>query len=142
MLPNGSSRLEVLPFNLLKPAQETLIWYLGWMSPQSPQFYVLQDIYRLHLQDIYDHGFRSRSICEQDRQTAQPAVDTAEQIGFNRHVVFRSIFPNAEALTFKKLTPVLYLSNEIDSLRVSSGKTRQSAIAEHRGHGAYCEILK
>ncbi len=110
-----SIELDVLPFTLLEPAQDLLLWYRGSMDQQQGQFYVSPELFRLHLQDIYDHGFRSISIAEKDRATAQLAIDIAEDVGFTRHIVLRSIPFNAEALHFKSLTPVFYLSDEMDA---------------------------
>ncbi len=133
--------LEVLPFRLMEPAQDLLIWYRGSMDLRQSQFYVSPEMFRIQLQDIYDHGFRSISVCERDRATAQLAVDIAEQVGFDRHIVFRLIPANAEALRFSKLKPVFYLSDELDVRMLTSDGLKESSIAEHRGHGAYCEIL-
>jgi len=133
--------LEVLPFSLIKPVQDLMIWYRGSMDPSQAQFYVSPEMFRIHLQDIYDHGFRSISVCERDRATAQLAVDIAEEVGFDRHIVFRLVPINAEALHFSKLKPVLYLSDELDTRMRDSDGLRESSIAEHRGHGAYCSIL-
>jgi len=134
-------QLEVLPFSLRQPAQDLMIWYRGSLDSRQSQFYVSPEMFRIQLQDIYDHGFRSISICERDRATAQLAVDIAEAVGFDRHIVFRLIPVNAEALRFSKAKPVFYLSDELDACMLNAGESRESAVAEHRGHGAYCEIL-
>lgn len=133
--------LDVLPFSLMEPKQDLMIWYRGSLDPRQSQFYVSPELFRTQLQDIYDHGFRSISVCERDRTTAQLAIDIAEEIGFARHVLFRLIPANAEALRFSKLTPVFYLSEELDNYMLDSDEPKQSYLSEHRGNGAYCQIL-
>ena len=134
--------LEVLPFTLLEAPQDLLLWYRGSIDPQQAQFYVPPELFRRHLQDIYEHGFRSISIGEKERTMAQQAIDMAEEVGFDRNIVFRQIPFNAEALRFTKLRPVYLLSDEIDAQWLRSGNLSDAAVAAHRGHGVYCDILK
>jgi hypothetical protein len=133
--------LKVLPFTLAQPHQDLLIWYRGSMDPRQSQFHVSPSLFQLHLQDIYDHGFRSISICETDRSIAQAAIDIAEQVGFDRHIVFRNILYNAQALNFKKLKPIFLLSDEIDNQTYSPDITCESRISQHKDHGKYCQFL-
>lgn len=106
--------LEVLPIILLEPKQDLMIWYKGSLDWRNSQHYVTEKVFEAQLKDVYDAGFRSLSFNECDAKYAQKAIDIAERIGFNGHALFNRPYPALETLRFSKLTPVYFLSDELD----------------------------
>lgn len=110
-----STLIDVLPIVLLSPRQDLMIWYKGTIDWRNTQHYVSPDTLKLQLRDIYEHGFRSLSMQESEFGNAQQVIDIAEEIGFDRHILLHPPFPpSLTQLRFSKLTPVFYLSDEID----------------------------
>ena len=108
--------LEVLPIKLVEPEQDLFIWYKGTLDCNRPQHYVRPEVFRAQLQDIYSHGFRSISLNEVKPSLLQQALNIANSIGFNRHVLLTA--PHPESFTqidFKNLRPVYYISDELDT---------------------------
>ncbi len=109
-------QLEVLPVKLLQPEQDLFIWYKGTLDCRWPQHYVPEEIFRAHLADIYDHGFRSISLNEHEPQYLQKALNIAHSIGFNRNVLLTAPYPERfSKIDFHQLTPIYYVSDEIDA---------------------------
>jgi hypothetical protein len=108
-------KIELAPIRLDEPTQERFLWYRGKLDWRDSQHYVNEDIFRAQLRDILEHGFTSVSISEIDRTLAQRAIEIVEQVGFNRYIVFLPPFPgDPHTLKYKSVTPVVYLSDEID----------------------------
>lgn len=119
--------LQVYPFVLDEPCQDLMLWYRGTLGQRDLQHYVSLKTFREELQDIYNHGFRSFTLSEEDHQLAQLALDTAQQVGFSRNVLFVAPYPERFAdLRLGKLTPLFYLSDELDA------QTDKADIAECR----------
>jgi hypothetical protein len=109
-------QIEVLPFDLLDAAQDLFIWYKGTLDCHRVQNYVTEEIFRAQLQDVYDTGFRSISINESNTELLQKAINIADSIGFRRNVVLTASTPDAlTRIDFRQLTPVYYVSDEIDA---------------------------
>jgi hypothetical protein len=109
--------VRVYPFTLLPARQELFLWYKGTLGPlRSPQFHVPESLFQAQLQDIYNHGFRSVALGETYPRKAQRAIEIAETVGFAHNVVFQWPFPRKmKTLTFKQVTPAVYVSDEIDA---------------------------
>ncbi len=108
-------KIEVMPIKLEEATQERLIWYRGKLDWRDPQHFVGEENFRAQLRDIRAHGFTSVSISETDRTLAQRAIELVEEAGFNRSLVFLPPFPgDPHTLKFTSVTPVVYLSDEID----------------------------
>ena len=106
-------QIEVLPFCLLEPGQDRLIWYKGTLDPYSAQHSLSRSDMEVQLRDIWAHGFCSLTIHEKTVAKAQIVIDMAESIGFDRHAVLLVPHP-IHRLRFRKLKPVYYLSDEFD----------------------------
>lgn len=121
--------VEVLPFRLMSPRQDLMLWYRGTLDQSNSQHAVDETTLRMQLQDIFDHGFCSVTISEEDTDSAQKVIDIAESVGFDRHIMFTPPYPRQfERLHFTKSTPLFYLSDEIDA---QSGEKREKAIRRH-----------
>jgi hypothetical protein len=108
-------QVEVLPIDLLAPGQDLFIWYKGTLDCRAPQHYVPPPLLRAQLQDIYDHGFSSLSLNETDPARLQQAVNIADGVGFKRNIVVTVSHPDRfKEVDFKRLTPVYYVSDEMD----------------------------
>jgi hypothetical protein len=109
--------MEVYPFQLAEAKHILCCWYKGTLDwKRSPQHYVSEKTMRYQLQDIYDHGFRSILFTEGREIQAQKAIAIAEEIGFNQYVFWHPPYPNKElGLKMQKLTPVYYVSSELDA---------------------------
>jgi len=107
--------LEVYPISLVQARQDAMIWFKGSLDWRDRQHYVPEKIFRRQLEDIYNTGFRSVSINETDTSLTQRAIDIAEQIGFNRHLlIFWPRSNDLHKLRFRKATPVYFISDELD----------------------------
>jgi hypothetical protein len=107
--------LEVYPITLAQSRQDALLFYRGSLDWRQPQHYVTEDQYRLQLEDIYRTGFRSVSINETDTQLTQHAIEIAEEIGFDRHLlIFWPRSNDLQKLRFRKTTPIYLVSDELD----------------------------
>ncbi len=124
-------QIDVLPYQLLQPPQEFFLWYKGSLDWRSAQHYVPESIYRLQLQDIFDHGFTSVSISETDTELAQRAIDIIEEIGFDRFIVLVPPFPELKKLRFGKTKPLVYLSDELDIHTQFPGSERPETLIDH-----------
>ena len=108
--------IEVLDLDLVEPAQDAMLWYRGTINCHHPHHYVRPDVFRIQLQDIYDHGFRSISLWETDAERLQQALNVAQSVGFSADVIldgFRE--PLWSSVDFGKLRPVAYVSDELDA---------------------------
>lgn len=105
--------VRVAPIKLLQPPQTFFIWYKGRLDQHCPQHYVTEQIFRLHLQDIHDHGFNSISLSDVDTDCAQKTIEIAEEIGF-QNILLTPPFPELTKLRFRKSHPIVYLSDELD----------------------------
>lgn len=106
--------IEVLPIRLLQPTQDFFIWYKGTLDCVLSQHHVSRALFTAQLRDIFAHGFTSFSLHESCPRFLQKALDLAHEIGFCRNVVL-SICPQKVAtIDFHDMTPVFYLSDEID----------------------------
>jgi hypothetical protein len=108
-------KLEVIPIKLVRPERDLFIWYKGTLDCSRPRHYLAEATFRAQLQDIYDHGFRSLSLNEYSATYLQRAVRIAEEVGFDGHALITPPYPRGfTRVKFKKLTPVFYVSDEID----------------------------
>lgn len=108
--------LEVLPFKLLEADQDLFIWFKGTLDCNQPQHYLDEKRFRVQLQDIYNHGFRSISLNEYNSDKLQRAVDIAASIGFNRNILLTALYPaRFSKVNFRQLTPIYYISDEMDA---------------------------
>lgn len=107
--------LDVLPIHLAEPKQDLIMAYKGCLSWQNRQHFVPADIFKAQLTDIYETGFRSLAINEFDTESAQHAIDIAEAIGFDRYILFSPASIDRDKLRFRKLTPIFFISDEIDA---------------------------
>lgn len=109
-------QLEVLPVKLLQPEQDLFIWYKGTLDCGWPQHHVQEEIFRAQLADIYDHGFRSLSLNEHEPEYLQRALNIAHSIGFKHNVLLTAPYPERfSKIDFHQLTPIYYVSDEIDA---------------------------
>lgn len=107
--------VEVLPITLLPPVQDLMIFYKGTSNWRNTQHYVSKTLMRTQLQDIWDHGFRSITIMEENTAAAQAVIDLAESVGFDRHLVLIRPYPKPmRALHFRRSQPICFLSDEMD----------------------------
>ena len=126
-------KIELAPIKLTEPPQERMLWYRGKLDWRDTQHFVCEDIFRAQLRDIFEHGFTSVSISETDRTLAQRAIEIVEEVGFNRQIVFLPPFPgDPHTLIYKSVTPVLYLSDEIDSHLAYAERNQDEHIMHHK----------
>jgi hypothetical protein len=93
-----------------------MLWYRGTINCHHPQHYVRPDVFRIQLQDIYDHGFRSISLWETDSARLQEALNIAQSVGFSGDVVMDGFRQELwSSVDFGKLRPVAYVSDELDA---------------------------
>lgn len=117
--------LEVLPLRLREATQDALLWYKGTLDCTAPQHYVPPHIFEAQLRDIFAHGFRSISLTETRPDTLRRALALARKAGFARNVVL--VEPYVEGMQaddFASLTPLYYLSDELDA-------RGQAAVSHH-----------
>jgi hypothetical protein len=108
--------LEVLPFALVEPAQDLMMWYKATLDCRLSQHWVTPAVYEAQLRDIHDHGFRSISINDHDPEFVRQAIEIARSVGFRRNLVLLEEYPPATvAQWLGPLTPVYYLSDELDA---------------------------
>ena len=109
-------RLEVLPLTLAEATQDLFLWYKGTLDCELPQHYVSESVFEAQLRDIYAHGFQSISLNEPRAEYRRRALEIAKRVGFRRNVVLSEPFDEAlEAEAYAPLTPVYYLSDELDA---------------------------
>jgi len=109
-------QVEVLPFKLLEADQDLFIWFKGTLDCNRPQHYLNEERFRAQLADIYDHGFRSISLNEDNSDLLQRTVDIANSIGFKRNVLLTAPYPSRfSRVNFRQFTPIYYISDEIDA---------------------------
>jgi hypothetical protein len=107
--------LEVYPIALAQPRQDAMIFYRGSLDWRQRQHYVTENLFRRQLEDIHQTGFRSVSINETDTDLTQHAIDIAEEIGFDRHLlIFWPRSNDLQKLRFRKTTPIYFVSDELD----------------------------
>ena len=107
--------LEVLPFTLVEPRQDCMIWYKGTLDCARSQFYVPQKRFRQQLQDIFDHGFSSISFHEYKPRLLKRALKIAADIGFRRNIVLSAPFFGGNVkIESYGLKPIYYVSDEPD----------------------------
>lgn len=124
--------IDIAPISLLKPPHTFFLWYRGRLDPRCPQHFVNENLFRLQLQDIRDHGFNCISLTETDTGIAQKAIEIAEEIGFGQ-LVLPPPFPELAKLRFKKSQPIIYLSDELDSrIEFPDGKRPEDLIGHHQ----------
>ncbi len=126
--------IEVWPLQLLQPAQDFFLWYKGTLDCLLPRHHVSERQFRAHLRDIYEHGFTSISLGESQPHLLQKALDIAHETGFRRNIVLLQPWPkNFDTIDFKGLTPILYISDEVevrgDTFRESHRANLQKARA-------------
>lgn len=108
-------KIEVWPIELIAPSQDLLLWYEGSLGCVLPRRHVCEAVFRAQLRDIFEHGFTSVSLCENQTRLLQKAVDIAHETGFRRNVVLLQPWPNdLQRIDFRGLTPILYLSDEAE----------------------------
>jgi hypothetical protein len=114
-------RLEVLPIALADATQDLFLWYKGTLDCQLPQHYLTPSAFEAQLRDIYAHGFRSISLNEPRVETRRIALEIAKRVGFRRNVVLTEPFDEVlDAREYAPLTPVYYLSDELDTRGTSA----------------------
>jgi len=136
--------IEVYPFALAEANQDLFLWYKGSLDWRFPQHYVTEQEMRSQLADIHAHGFRSVSLSERTRALAQKAIDIAEEVGFDRHLVIMPPFAeDFDQLKFRKATPLFYVSDEMDAhLPASiSYHERWWKAAKRYGRRTMCSLL-
>jgi GT2 family glycosyltransferase len=107
-----------------------------------PQYFITPAQMRMHLTDIFDHGFSSIALHEQDDDLAQQAIDIAENVGFDGNVLFQYPHPqNPQKLRFRKLSPVFLVSDEIDDHIKHGDGPADSYATNHRTNAGRARAL-
>lgn len=105
----------VSAFRLLEPHQDRMIWYKGSLDHQNRQHFVPEWLFRAQLEDILRHGFSSLSLNEHRFDYAQRAIRIAEEVGFQRQLVFLPPYPkDFHLLTAVHAKIAAYTSDEMD----------------------------
>src|SRR5215218_6610797 len=113
-----------------------MLWFKGTLDLRRPQHHLAPAAFAAQLRDIHRLRFRSLSLNETAPRLLQRAVDIAVAAGFRRCVVLDGSGPACwEAVDFGPLTPVVYVSDEIDAHGPERAEAHRRRLAEARAAG-------
>jgi len=107
--------IDVLPLRLAEAKQDVMLWFKGSLDCRRNQHFLRVDLFEAQLRDIYDHGFRTISLNESDRDLLRQALSIARSVGFHRVVLSEPFVDEIDPADFAPMMPVYYLSDELDA---------------------------
>jgi hypothetical protein len=137
--------VEVLPLMLAESTRDRFLWYRGTLDCRRPRYHVSEALFRAQLEDIQAHGFRTISLGESDPELLQRAIDIAHSTGFRARVVLTDPFPaRLDAVDFRGLQPILYISDEMDvrGPAAVAAHVANAREAKRRGVPTMCALVQ
>lgn len=137
--------VEVWPQTLAEASRDCFMWFRGTLDCRRPRFYLPEPLYRIHLEDIWAHGFRTVSLSESDPALLQRAVDIAHAAGFRGRIVLSDALPpRLDGIDFRGMQPVFYVSDEIDLRGEAAVAAHVANVreAQQRGLPTMCALVQ